>query len=366
MSDATNLPVGNYIVSIFDQNNCLDTAHIRIDSTGIIAELASKTNASCFGAMDGQVSAQVIAGTPPYFYSWSTGAGNSPTAQNLTAGSYTVTISDANACTTSLVATVDEPAPLDFDISTVPVRCFGNADGVIQAESISGGTAPYSFALGQSAFGGNSVFENLEAGNYILAVQDANGCLVLDTVILLEPVPNPIQAGPDTTIVQGEQVQLSGIISDPGRVTRYQWEPSIYLECDSCLNTLAYPSETTIFTLSTVDSNGCVEQAMVEVRVEAAPLYLPNAFKPGSESPNDRFTIFAGASVRQVELMQVYDRWGNLLFENQNFQASDPNEGWDGRANGKDAPPGIYVYFIKLRLVDSTTSTKKGDLVLIR
>ncbi|MCB0531650.1 MAG: gliding motility-associated C-terminal domain-containing protein [Lewinellaceae bacterium] len=366
MSNATNLPVGDYIVSISDQNSCLDTAHIRIDSTGIVAELASKINASCHGAMDGQIQIQVTAGTPPYTYIWSAGAGNNQTAENLIAGSYSLTISDANACTTSLVATVDEPALLTFDISTVPVRCFGNTDGVIRAESVSGGTPPYSFSLGQSAFGGNPVFENLAAGKYVLSVQDANGCLVSDTATVLEPGPNPIQAGPDTTIVQGEQVQLIGTISDPGRVIRYQWEPSAYLACDSCLKTLAHPPETTTFTLTAIDSSGCIEQAIVEIKVEAAPLYLPNAFKPDSESPNDRFTIFAGTSVQQVELMQVYDRWGNLLFENQNFQASDPAEGWDGKANGKDASPGIYVYFIKLKLVDSTTITKKGGLVLIR
>ncbi len=366
MSSAANLPVGNYLVSITDQNNCADTAHIRIDSTGIVAEVAAQVHASCSGSMDGQLAVQVIAGTPPYSYAWSAGVSNSPVAENLTAGAYTVTISDVNACTTSLTAAVNEPEPLTVNISTEPIRCFGGMDGIVRVDSISGGTAPYGFALGQAAFGSTPVFENLGPGVYVLSVQDANGCLVMDSTTILEPTPNPVQAGPDTTIVQGESVQLSGMVTDPGRVVRYQWEPSIYLNCDSCLLTLAYPPETTVFTLSAIDSSGCVEQAMVEIRVEAAPLYLPNAFKPDAESPNDRFTIFAGASVQQVELMQVYDRWGSLLFENQDFQPSDPAEGWDGKANGKDAPSGVYVYIIKLQFIDGTAGIKKGALVLIR
>lgn len=366
MPNATNLPVGNYIVTITDQNNCLDTANVRIDSTGIVAEVVAQTNASCNGTMDGQLTVQVIAGTPPYSYSWSAGAATGPISGNLGAGNYTVTINDANACTTSLTAMVHQPEPLTFSIFTEPVQCYGSTDGIIRADSISGGTAPYSFALGQTASGSSPVFENLAPGNYVLTAQDANGCSIATPVTLPEPTPNPLQAGPDTTITQGEPVALTGAVTDPGRVIRYQWEPSVYLQCDSCLQTLAFPPATTVFTLSAIDSSGCVEQATVEIRVEAAPLYLPNAIKPEAASPNNRFTIFAGANVQQVELLQVYDRWGNLLFENRGFQASDPAEGWDGKANGKDAPPGVYVYLIKLVFIDGTTAIKKGELVLIR
>jgi hypothetical protein len=352
---------------VLDQNNCLDTVHIQIDSTAIQASVDTVQNVRCFEGNNGSISLTVSAGTAPYNYIWSTATiGNTPSATGLIAGNYSVTITDANLCTTSITAFIDQPAELTAQLTGVDVKCFGDADGFIQIESTSGGTAPYQYALGQSAFTGNSFFEDLNPGTYIVHVQDANTCLFSDTLLLSEPAFNLLQAGPDTTIFQGEQITLSGIVTDPGSIVQYNWKPADRLGCDTCLNTIAQPAVTTVFTFCTTDSSGCMDQASTQIRVEPAPLYIPNAIAPASNLSNDRFTVYAGAQVQAVDLLQVYDRWGNLVFENRNFQASDPLQGWGGDFQGKDAAPGVYVYVLKLRLIDGSTTFHSGDILVVR
>ena len=130
------------------------------------------TDADCNGAAAGSATANVTAGTAPYTYLWSTGA-TTMSISNLTAGSYVVTVTDANGCSETCTALVDEPAALTADCSGDNGDCNNNNEGSASVTA-NGGTAPYTYAWSNGET--TSSVSGLAAGTYSVTVTDANGC----------------------------------------------------------------------------------------------------------------------------------------------------------------------------------------------
>jgi gliding motility-associated-like protein len=213
---------------------------------------------------------------------------------------------------------------------------------------------------------------HLSAGTYVVSVSNTGSCTVSASVLVSDPDPaqtpqsNQIQAFQDTTIAAGNPVALSGLVSDPGRVVSYQWAPGENLDCTSCLNTLASPFKTTTYILSATDTAGCVVSDGLTIKVLQGTVYIPNVFKPDSDNLNDRFTVFAARDVERIELLQIYDRWGSLVFENRDFPASNTSFGWDGLIKGEAAASGVFLYVAKVRFLNGAVELYKGDLTVLR
>src|SRR5207249_11447911 len=114
--------------------------------------------------------------------------GNSGTFNNLAAGSYTVTVKDANGCSTTQPVTISEPASaLASSISSqTNVGCFGGLTGSVTVAG-SGGTSPYTYAIDGTTFGNSGNFSSLAAGSYTITVKDANGCTTTQPVTITQP-----------------------------------------------------------------------------------------------------------------------------------------------------------------------------------
>ena len=102
------------------------------------------------------------------------------------------------------------------------------------------------------------------------------------------------------------------------------------------------------------------------VKVNGPSVYIPNVFDPSGNGENDHFTVYAGYGVQEVDLLQVYDRWGELVFENQHFAPSGFENGWNGKVHGKPAATGVYVYVCRVLLLDGTMRFLKGDVTVVR
>ena len=174
--NVTGLTAGNYTVTVTDSKGCTSTqSSISITQPAAALSLAnSKVNVNCFGGNNGSISVTASGGTTPYTYLWNTGA-TSSSVTGLTAGNYTVTVTDANSCTTSQTSiNISQPAAaLAATPTAVNVNCFGNATGEINL-SVSGGTAPYSYSWSNGATSQN--ISNIAAGNYTVTVTDSKGC----------------------------------------------------------------------------------------------------------------------------------------------------------------------------------------------
>ncbi|QTN37773.1 T9SS type A sorting domain-containing protein [Cryomorphaceae bacterium] len=174
--DLMNVPAGSYTGTVTDANGCSISATIVITepATGITVSNAVVTNVSCNGGTDGAVDITVTGGTPPYSYAWSNGA-ISQDLSNVPAGIYSGVITDANGCTFTASVTVGEPAALVASTTVTNVNCFGDATGTVDL-TVTGGTAPYSYAWSNGA--NTEDLLNVVAGSYNVVITDANGCVV--------------------------------------------------------------------------------------------------------------------------------------------------------------------------------------------
>jgi gliding motility-associated-like protein len=145
------------------------------------------------------------------------------------------------------------------------------------------------------------------------------------------------------------------------------WSPIEYLDHPDSLVTLSAPLLSTRYTLVVKDSAGCIARDEILITVNRDKrVYIPNIFLPDSDGKNDNFTVFGALEVAKVRSMQIYDRWGELLFENLNFLPNEPEFGWSGHAKGQAVNPGVYVYVIEVEYVNGETEIFAGDVTVIR
>jgi gliding motility-associated-like protein len=174
---ATNLPAGNYTVTMTDNIGCVETANVTINEPTAVVANAVSTDVSCFGVCDGQVVVSAPAGgTAPYTYNINAGAfGGSGTFTNLCPGLYNVIVEDDNGCQLILAGNnIGEPTDLTLvEASTVPATC-GALNGELTVTA-GGGTVIYQYDIGGGLQASNN-FTGLAAGNYVVTVTDLNGC----------------------------------------------------------------------------------------------------------------------------------------------------------------------------------------------
>jgi len=166
---------------------CTNTATTTVmQLSDLTLDVTEQTDATCFGANDGALQVAASGGNGVFTYSWNTGE-NTPELGNLTAGTYTLTVTDGENCSATISLTVLQPDELMANATATGVTAPGSNDGTATANP-AGGTAPYTFAwsTGQS----EQMIGGLAAGMYTVTVADANGCTVVQTVEVWDAVCN--------------------------------------------------------------------------------------------------------------------------------------------------------------------------------
>ena len=198
--DIAGLQPGNYSLTVTDDNGCIESygpvTITQPDPLSITTD--DVTHVSCSGGNDGAISISVTGGTTPYSYAWTGPGGFTASTQDisgLVAGNYSLSLTDANGCNTSLgPVTVTQPNPISVTTDlTADITCFGGNDGEIQV-SVSGGTPPYSYAwTGPGGFTASTQdISGLLAGDYSLTVTDDNGCTQAHGPVTLNQPPELI------------------------------------------------------------------------------------------------------------------------------------------------------------------------------
>ncbi len=189
--DRTGLVAGNYSVTITDGNGCLVTNNATINQPAELLPSTSLTNVNCNGGTTGAINLSVTGGTMPYSYNWENGA-TTEDRSNLTAGNYSVTITDNNSCVVTIAAMVTEPPVINLISSGVtPVLCAGGSNGTASINPPSGGTGALiiDWLPGAPVGDGTTTISNLTANNYTCIVTDINGCSVSLTFTISQPSP---------------------------------------------------------------------------------------------------------------------------------------------------------------------------------
>ncbi|MBL4578453.1 MAG: gliding motility-associated C-terminal domain-containing protein, partial [Flavobacteriales bacterium] len=181
----SGLIAGSYTVTVSDLNGCQIITPFNIVDGGIVtANIASTIDILCFGGNNGSATVVVTDGVPPYTYLWCNGQ-TTTTVTTLAAGACSVIITDANGCTTTLSATINQPTVLIAGIdTTTQASCFGNCNGSATATE-SGGVGPYNYLWGNGQT--TQTATGLCAGTTTLDITDANGCIASTSVVITEP-----------------------------------------------------------------------------------------------------------------------------------------------------------------------------------
>ncbi len=203
-SDFINLAVGSYTFVIKDAMGCTTTATADITEPDLLTLTFQSTNISCNGAADGSVTPTTTGGTSPYEYSLDGTNFQSGSFNGQAAGTYTLTVRDANGCTESAAVTLTEPLALSATSVVANVSCFGESNGEINI-SATGGTGTYEYSLDGTTYQAESNFGGLAANSYTITVRDASGC----TMAVVAEVIQPVQLSVSADIINDNTITVS-------------------------------------------------------------------------------------------------------------------------------------------------------------
>jgi len=360
--NATGLQAGTYSDTLTDANGCqyID-AGIIVSQPGAIGLLSdSITLVSCAGDSNGAISFVDTGGTPGYSYVWSQGSTSDPLI-GIPVGSYTVTVTDANSCTTTATFTVGVNNPITYNATKSNVLCTPLQNGSISL-FVSGGSPSYQYQWSNGAT--TSIVTNLPVGIDSVTVTDSRGCTVDTGFVIANDSAFTITGVPDTvTINQGDVIQLGLEVKNNGAGNpSYTWTPSLGLSCSDCQAPQASPFTTIDYVVNGVTDSGCTSSTQIYITViPQHQFYVPNAFTPNNDGVNDYWEAFGNKKTWLYVNAEVYDRWGEKIFE-----SNDINFQWDGKYRGQYVTPGEYVYIFKVVFIDDYSVTNKGTITVIR
>ncbi len=374
VEDPDAVAAGNYSVTVTDANGCTENISLSVTQPDVVALQLTPSefgafNVACHDSQDGSIEAAATGGTAPYSFSWSTGQ-SGESIQNLPAGLYTATVTDNQGCTTMADVSLAAPLPVDGKVTSFPATCFGDNDGRIEVDTALGGIPPYEYSLDGNNFATFPQFNFLEAGSYTLTVRDREGCIFETEVQVNQPEELIVDLGPDTTIRLGDEIDILAQVNDPLNLAIIEWEGLFPEACEvpDCLEQTIKPLETTRYSIFVEDNSGCQDEDEIVVNIDKRRLVsIPNAFSPNGDGEND--VLFIGAdenTVVQIDKFMIFNRWGETVFELQNFQPNDPGIGWNGTFMGEELDPAVFVYFAEVTFIDGEIILYKGDVTLVK
>ncbi len=258
----TNIPAGVHSYTVLDANGCIFPGNTTINNIGgPTISITSQTNVTCFGLCNGVATSSATGGTSPYIYSWSQGQ-VTPTASNLCAGVYTVSVSDANGCISTNSVNITQPNQVVANSVPTNITCNGACDGSYVAVAI-GGTPPYYYSnnLGNT---GNNV-SNLCPGTYTISVTDANNCLVQIPTTITQPTQLIATISSSNANCGQANGAVCAIVSGGTSPYNYLWSFGSTTLCGNNIPAGAY-------TFTVIDINGCITVSTGLVNNISGPL----------------------------------------------------------------------------------------------
>ena len=366
-----NLPAGDYTLTIQDAKGCIELDTVAITEPTPLSVTFEVTPLVCSNDSNAVVTASVQGGTPEYDLQWNNGAASAQIS-NLGPGVYSLNISDQNGCTLSDSVVIIRPDALTVQTESTNPQCFGGKDGRIRL-LVSGGQPPLRYSVDDGPFAGSSTFIGLGAGNYTFRVKDGKGCITIVQASLGQPPAVGVSVGLDTSIVLGDSILLTAEVSNAFGMVEYEWrsylvENFICADTPECSMIWAKPYQTNTYRVIVTDENGCQGEARVKVEVnKPRGVYIPTGFSPNGDLNNDLLVVYGKSrQIRNVLDFRVYDRWGELVYQDKNFSVNDETRGWDGLFRDKECDPGVYVWYVEVEYEDGYIESMKGDVTLIR
>jgi len=282
---ATGLAAGIYTVAVTDANGCSALDSIAVTNIGgATLSITSSAGVSCFGYSDGQATVSASGGTAPYSYSWSPAGGFDSTATGLSAGTYNVTVIDANTCVSIISVIISEPDSIIVTLTADTTICIG--DSVTISVSATGGTAPYTYTWdnGLNTDSAHTVSPDSTV-TYTVIVFDANLCPVIaQSVTVATNTPLSVTAFGTATICAGDSTLINATASGgDGGLYTYTWSNG----AGTGNPVFVSPANTTTYIVTVSDACGspvAIDSVMITVNPELVLIPTSANICPGENA----------------------------------------------------------------------------------
>lgn len=366
---AADLRAGTYFVTITDARTCKAITSITLTEPPALENPTTVVDVLCNGASTGSILAAPSGGVPPYAFNWETGSTGIQLNQ-VPAGMYTITLTDANGCEHIDSSEIQQPLnPITGTTAPTDVTCFGGSDGRLDINA-EGGVPPYQYALNNSPFNGSPLQIALKAGTYTPRIQDGNGCIhTLPDVVIGQRPAIAIELGPEVRIELGDNTQLTADVLNAQSPYELTWSDSdsLWLSCLTCNNPFVDSLfQENTFEVFVVDALGCRGESSIKVIVEKPrKIYVPTGFTPNDDNTNDILFVHGQESAKILNF-RIFDRWGEMVFEANDFIPNQISTGWDGNFRGQMMMPEVYVWVLEVEYLDGYKEVLHGQTTLIR
>jgi gliding motility-associated-like protein len=356
VDSAFALPAGDYTIVITD-NICATTQNVTILSSEELSSTAVVTHTSC-AQSDGAINIEAY---PPanYYYSWTSNVSTVDSAINLASGTYVISFTDSICFYDTTIVVNPSYIPTDLLTNITASNC-GTNNGEIQVTQTVGGIAPYLYSFSGLSYSPLMSIDSLVAGNYVVAVQDANGCEYQETFIVPEiPGPSQIlttQQNPNCGYNNG----VIEIIDGVGGVAPYSYT----FNNQAVSNPIQSDLFSGIYSIVASDAYGCTTNQNILLTMEAglSIVYIPNVFTPNKDNGLTNEVWKVSATCTQTFECKIFNRWGSLIYE-----FTDLNGEWNGKTtSGEDVSDGVYFYKVELGYYDGRSEIFQGHITVIR
>jgi hypothetical protein len=374
---------GTYTFTIFAPNGCVRSFFADVTTDFVPPAL----NVVATEEIDCNTTAVLISGSgssvgPNFSYFWTTNTGRFVSGTNTLepivdrAGFYTLRIlNNLNGCERidSVEVKIDPLVPTGFDLEVRNIRCYGDTNGSITVNRVQGGAQPFLFTLSGDSGSADDQYTGLPAGEYLLTLEDANGCHLDSTITIIDAGQLQVDLGPDISVSLGEFATITAQIQTllGAQSVIWNYAPNCDTVSTFCETFTYQPQGTYRHKIEVIDLNGCIARDELLVLVQKnGQIYVPNIFNPDSEV-NFSLGVHVGIDVAKIKSFNVFDRWGDQVFSLKEYiptPGGEPDFGqsWDGNVRGEKGQVGVYVWYCEVEFIDGQTKIFRGDVTLIR
>jgi gliding motility-associated-like protein len=361
-SVSVNQP-GIYAVTVTNpQNGCSAVGSVNVTEDKAVPSL-NVTADPFISCSSGTANATASSTTQGVSFAW-TGPGivGNPDQGSITvntAGTYLATVKNpANGCSDTSSVEILPAIPFEINADIIPNPCPQVEAGAIFL-TISGGNEPFLFQWSNGTSGKDLL--NVAGGSYNVTVNDAAGC----SQQLSFTVPQGIfqvKAYQDANIEFGDSVEIYGEVTGGSGTFIVSWSPADYLSCTQCSEATAKPFNDIFYVFTAVDSNGCESSDTIFINVNTDfDIFFPNAFTPNGDRLNDQFRALGRTDLVTSYLLQIFNRWGELVFETR-----DISKGWDGTHKGQPVSSDGFIHSAFATFIDGKQRSYKGVVMVLR
>jgi gliding motility-associated-like protein len=315
----------------------------------------------CEGELDGEIKINGSSNNGPVMISWNHTSDTSFELGGLSPQAYQYEVTDG-LCTIGRELLLGEYIFPNIELTETDPACPGSRDGEI---IVSLASPELTWSLDGVSYHSDE-FTNLAAGDYTLYFTNGN-CVQTRALTLEEKTITPFEMVSLIDLPVNTAIEITHNYLDSLSHT-FNWNPTTYLNCEDCISPVFSGSEEDVqLAVIVTDPDGCEQEAQVFIRADQSQhIFIPNAFSPNDDNVNDRFKPYVREGVVSTTSLQIFDRWGDQVYEENILSDQVDINGWDGKRNGDHYNPGLFIYKASFTYTNGNVKEVFGEVHLIR